>query len=132
MTNDPLHVCHAYRCRVACHVVLNVSACYQADTRSYHVLSFRTFFQALVSQIWTLDSPGAFRRLFMVDLPTISYSPIHRTYNNGASIPAANRLYQGQTVEVDATHMPRFHFPRQDLDPLVGHPGSTTCGRRSL
>ena len=56
---------------------------------------------------------GGLRRLFIVDLPTISYNPVHRTRNNGASTPAANRLYQGWTIEPEATHM-AYH-----VDPAV-------------
>jgi len=104
MTNTLLHVCHACRGRVACHVVLNVSACYQPGTRSYRALSLQTFFQVLSGRFgqWILQGfSAAFYSGSPHDLP----GPIHRTRNNGASIPAANWLYQGWTIEAEATHM---------------------------
>jgi hypothetical protein len=142
VTNVPPHVCHARGSRVSCQLGLaelvsfnlpsapGLSDCYHPGTRSYRALSFRT-----LAGVFVLLGLTIIQRSPIKGHRSPSYNRIHTT---SASIPAANRLYQGRTDVADFPARGPFPFPRQDQDPsdespeiplweprsFGGHPGN--------
>lgn len=133
VTNVPPHVCHARGSRVSCCYRSAASDRYQADTRSYHALSFRTC--TSIGSAYALGSGSSrdLRRLFIAWFsPTDSIDPIHQTLHAiGASIPAANRLYQGRTNVIDLIHRGPVSLPTSGSR-SIGESPEIPCGGHGL
>lgn len=133
VTNVPLQVCHACGSRVSCCCGPAASDCCQGVTRSYRALSFRTCTSIGSAYALGGGSSRDLRRFFTAWFSsTDSIDPIHQTLHaNGASIPAANRLYQGRTDVIDLIHRGPVSLPTSGSRSISKSP-EIPCGGRGL
>src|ERR1700733_6626621 len=83
--------------------------------------------------LWAADLPGISSGFFTAWFSsTNSIDPIHQTLHaNSASIPAANRLYQGQTDVIDLIHRGPVSLPTSGSR-SIGESPEIPCGGCSL